>query len=245
MLIFTMIPMLRIILLLAHLSLLAGCTANVPLGESLPTLDTYRVGQIEKNGSIDDWDKTFIPVIGDRSFSIVDGSDSGSTVTMTIKKDADKEWMLSLSDRASFAWNLDDSGITCPTNIDLPSGSTSTFTPALPVIPKNIQPGTPMKATGKISVVKSKEPSKSLASGDWKMTITHDADVTLKIGKESVECTRIYTNYYADLGLATVKRHAWDYYAKDRGLVASVFKQTVTKLIIPEHTSGTWILTGN
>ena len=82
----------------------------------------------------------------------------------------------------------------------------------------------------------------AVASGTWTVSIVHDADVTLRFGDTNYDCTRIKTVYVADLGLATVKRTAFDFYAPDSGWVCQVFEQTVTKLIIPETTTGTWII---
>lgn len=228
--------------ILPLLMALTGCVSNMPPGAAQPTLDAYRVGTIEEKASIDDWDGTFVQADGSTSFTIVDGDDSGSTVTYTVKTTGDGEWELSTTDRSTWYWSKGDDGMVCTKNIDVPSGSTSTFDPPLLVLPKSMEPGTPVTAKGSITVVHTDNPSSQMASGTWTTSISHDGDVTLKLGDDEVECTRIHTQYDADLGLATVDRESWDYYAKGRGWVATVFKETVTKVIIPEHTTGTWIL---
>ena len=228
--------------ILPVLLLLTGCAASVPPGAAQPTLGAYRVGTIEEKTSIDDWDGTFIQNDGSTSFTIVDGNDSGTTVTYTVKTIGDGEWELSTTDRSTWYWSKGVGGMVCTKNVDVPSGSTSTFDPPLLVIPKSMEPGTPVTAKGRITVVHTDNPSSQMASGTWTTSISHDGDVTLKLGDDEVECTRIHTQYAADLGLATVDRESWDYYAKGRGWVAMVFKETVTKVIIPEHTTGTWIL---
>jgi len=218
-----------------------GCMSSVPPGEPRPTLDSYRVGDLVEKGSIDDWEKTFIQSPGTTTYSIINGTDSGKTVTYDVSSLGDSTWKLDLLERTAYTWKLTDDGLHCEVTVDAPSGSTSTFDPPLPVIPRTLEPGKPVKAKGRITVTHTDNPSSQMASGTWTISILHDADVTLKIDGTDIDCTRIYSDYDADLGLATVKRRTWDYYAKDHGWIATVFKQTVTKVIIPEHTSGTWI----
>ena len=220
---------------------LAGCsTTSSNLAQ--PTLGVARAGEPARPGLILHWKDVFLPVDGQRTFTILDGTDAGQQVLMTTTSNDEKAWTIALEDRVTFAWELDDVGIVSPTTIDMPSGTTSSFSPPLPVIPKTLLPGKTMDADGTIKVVKTDTPSHQVASGTWKVSITHDADVSLKIGQDVLHCTRLHTVYSADLGLATVSRDTFDYYAQKQGLVATVFNQKIIKVIIPEKTSGTWML---
>jgi hypothetical protein len=238
-----LVPELRVIILLLPALLGIGCAAPLPaLDGKLSTLDDYRQGKAQLDVEIQDWDKRFTPVKGEVEFSIVHGTDAGATVAYSTVSNGDKTWTMSLQDHATFNWRLDDGGFVCTTNIDVPSGTTSTFTPPLPVIPHDLKPGEAFTAKGDIVVHDTAPPAKRVASGTWTVSIVHDADVTLRFGDTNYDCTRIKTVYVADLGLATVKRTAFDFYAPDSGWVCQVFEQTVTKLIIPETTTGTWII---
>lgn len=221
-----------------------GCMSSVPPGKPRPSLDDYRVGDLVEKGSIDDWHKTFIQNPGTTTYKIVEGDNSGTTFAYIVEAKGDDAWHLSMEKLASYNWSLTDDGIVSQTYVDDPSGSTSTYDPPLLVIPKDLAPGKAVESKGKIVVTHTNRPSSRMASGTYTISILHDADVTLKIGDENVECTRIYTRYDSDLGLATVGRDSWDYYAKDRGWVATVFRQKVVKLIIPEHTTGTILRSG-
>ena len=232
----------RLFILLLTATLGVGCAAPLPvLDGKLSTLDDYRQGTAELDAEITNWETRFTPVKGDVTFSIVDGDDSGTTIDYSTVAVDDTTWTMTLKDRSTFTWSLQDVGFACTTNIDVPSGTTSTFDPPLPVVPRTLKPGVPFTAKGKIDVKNTAPPSDDVASGTWTITISHDADVTLKFADTTYDCTRLKTVYTADLGLATVERTSFDFYAPDAGWVCEVFTETVTKLIIPETTTGTWI----
>ena len=219
---------------------LAGCSTTSS-GLAQPTLDTVRAGDPSTPGLMLDWNDTFLPLAGQRTFTILDGTNAGQQVLITTTAEDDSNWTVDVTDRETFSRVLSDTGIVSPTTIDTPSGTTSSFTPPLPIIPRSLQPGEAAEAKGTIKVVNTKDPSHEVASGTWKISITHDADATLAIGTDELHCVRLHTVYSADLGLATVSRDTFDYYAPSHGLVATVFNQKIIKVIIPEKTSGTWI----
>ena len=229
--------------LLMLLSLLGlGCAAPLaPLDGKLSGLNSYRQGEPRLDVSITDWEKRFTPIKGSVEFSIVKGDEQGSTIEYTTSAEKDKQWTMTLKDHSTFTWQLEDAGFTCSTNIDVPSGTTSIFTPPLLVVPRDLKPGQPVTTKGTIVVNDTAPPSKNVASGTWTISITHDADISLKLGDTVYDCARIKTVYTADLGLATVSRTSYDFYAADAGWVCEVFDQTVTKVIIPSTTTGTWI----
>jgi len=220
---------------------MVGCTTTSS-GLAQQTLETVRTGDPSTPGLMLDWNDAFLPVAGQRTFTILDGTNAGQQVLVTTTAEDDSNWTVDVTDRETFSWVLSDSGIVSPTTIDTPSGTTSSFTPPLPVIPRSLQPGKAVEADGAIKVVKTKDPSHEVASGTWTISITHDADVTLEVGTDELHCVRLHTVYSADLGLATVSRDTFDYYAPRHGLVATVFKQEIIKVIIPERTSGTWVV---
>ncbi len=219
---------------------LVGCSTTSS-GLAQPTLDTVRAGDPSTPGLMLDWNDAFLPVAGQRTFTILDGTNAGQQVLITTTAKDDSNWTVDVTDRETFSWVLSDTGIVSPTTIDTPSGTTSSFTPPLPVIPRSLQPDKAVEVDGSIKVVKTTDPSHEVASGTWKISITHDADVTLKAGTDVLHCVRLHTVYSADLGLATVSRDTFDYYAPKHGLVATVFNQKIVKVIIPENTSGTWV----
>ena len=220
---------------------LAGCsTTSTGLAQS--TLDSVRAGLPASPGLILDWDDVFQPVTGNQTFDIVAGTDAKQQVQITTTAGKKSNWTVEIKDRETFAWSITDEGIVSGTTIDVPSGTTSSFTPALPVIPRSLQPGKALEGNGTIKVVKTTDPSHEVASGTWTISITHDADVTLKVGDDELHCVRLHTVYAADLGLARVSRDTYDYYAPKHGLVATVYDQEIIKVIIPEKTSGTWVV---
>ncbi|MBM43414.1 MAG: hypothetical protein CMJ36_00155 [Phycisphaerae bacterium] len=219
---------------------LAGCsTTSTGLAQS--TLDGIRGGDPTAPGLILDWNDAFQPVTGKRTFDIVAGTNAKQQVQITTTAGKKSNWTVEIKDRETFAWSMTDEGIVSGSTMDDPSGTTSVFTPRLPVIPRSLEPGKALKSNGAIKVVKTKDPSHEVASGTWAISITHDADVTLKVGDEELHCVRLHTVYTADLGLARVSRDTYDYYAPKHGLVATVYNQEIIKVIIPEKTSGTWV----
>lgn len=228
---------------LAAVFLLGGCTTTISVQKGpLPSLDTYRDGPLVLDVQIQEWDQRFIPNVSTTTYDIVDGTGKGEIIEMVTTSTGEGAWSLALKDRSTFEWTGDSAGLACTSTIDVPSGTTSTFTPPLPVIPRDLKPGVPFTATGEIVVKNTAPPSSRVASGTWTVSITHDADAVLKFGDTTFRCARLCTVYTADLGLASVDRTAYDFYAPDQGWVAQVFQQKVRKLIIDEHTSGTWVV---
>jgi hypothetical protein len=219
-----------------------GCMTTQAQDGPQPTLDDYRRGHPVLVLQVQDWDKRFVPTESSRTFDIINGTDEGKTVEVTVSSSSDDRWSISYEGRSAFDWSLSEAGIICTSTRDVASGTTSTFTPPLAVVPRDLKPDVPYTAAGKIMVTSTATPSSKIASGTWTVSITHDADVTLELGGTNYECTRLRTKYDADLGLATVTRTAYDYYAPDAGWVARVFTQDVVKVIIPEKTNGTWVL---
>ena len=234
---------LKAILASSLLALCAGGCMTTPVQEGpQSTLDDYRQGRLVLDAHVQHWDKRFVPNDSTRTFDIINGTDEGKTVDVTVSSSSDDRWSISYEGRSAFDWSLSEAGIICTSTRDVASGTTSTFTPPLPVVPRDMKPNVPYTAAGKIMVTSTATPSSKIASGTWTVSITHDADVTLELGGTNYECTRLRTEYDADLGLATVTRTAYDYYAPDAGWVARVFTHDVVKVIIPEKTNGTWVL---
>jgi hypothetical protein len=228
--------------MLPALPLAGGCTSISPQHGTQATLDDYRQGPLVLEGQVQHWDQQFIPDETPRTFEIIDGTDKGKTVEVTVSSSSNDRWTITLEHRSVFEWARTDAGIFSEQIIDIDSGTTSTFTPPLPIVPHDIHPGVPYTSSGTIMVTATAPPSSKVASGTWTVTIIHDADVMLRLGGTLYKCARLRTEYSADLGLATVVRTTYDYYAMNSGWVAQVFDQDVVKVIIPTKTNGTWVL---
>ena len=150
------------------LTLLRWASATPPAARPRrQTLDARRLppGHGRTRRGDTNWETRFTPVKGDVTFSIVDGDDSGTTIDYSTVAVDDTTWTMTLKDRSTFTWSLQDVGFACTTNIDVPSGTTNTFDPPLPVVPCTLKPGvrSPPRAR---STKNTAPPSDDVASGN-------------------------------------------------------------------------------